>query len=458
LPSSQIATRIDGWFFEPPQGAVLSVSNPRRFHCQAAKAVDHEAYAFPRSGVRNVILLSVDTLRADALEMAHRGRPIMPRTSAFARHAIYAPRAITTYPATVFAMGSALTGLSASRVLFAPRPPPNILHLDPDPSRTHLAILPSSSWFRQPVVESLFLQGVEARRHEDARAQVDDLIRTLSRERARHAPHFVWAHFFEPHAPQRSHRGFSYGRSAAARYKSEVAYLDAQLGRVFAWLERSGAYDDTLVVLFADHGEALGERGYYGHHVFLNGFIADVPIIIRAPGAGHRLVRGVTSVTDVAATVAHYLGFALDPTGAGWSLLAGDPPAERIVVAEAFPIRGKDLFDVANEPVRTFDRLEARMARIQASVARYAPKVALATGHHRLIVNRQTGLGELYDRRADPAEEQNLLRREPGRVARMMALLDQWHRSTSEAIYCASRAALEAPSAPAPEARAPGSK
>jgi arylsulfatase A-like enzyme len=391
-----------------------------------------------------VLLLSVDALRSDALTMKHHGRAIMPQARAFTRHAVFAPRAITTYPATVFAMGSALTGLSASRILFAPEPPPTVLRLDEDPTRKRFALLPSTHWFRTPVIDSLFLQGLTARRRGSATKQVDDLVRALGDARDRGEPYFVWAHFFEPHAPQVAHRGYHFGRSVRRRYMSEVAYLDAQLGRLFAWLERSGAYEDTLVVLFADHGEALGERRYYGHHVYLNSWIADVPIAVRAPGASPRIVHGVTSITDVAATVAHYLGFALDPTATGHSLLAGDPPASRIAVSEAFPVRGMDLFELADHPVESYAELEARMARVQASVARYAPKVAVVEGRYRLIVDRQTGLEALYDRRADPSEETNLARVEPRRVARLMSRLDRWHRRTSEAIYCAAHAALEA--------------
>ncbi|MBC7172957.1 MAG: sulfatase-like hydrolase/transferase [Polyangiaceae bacterium] len=280
--------------------------------------------------------------------------------------------------------------------------------------------------------------------------QVQAVIAELSRARANGQTYVTWAHFYEPHHPYAVHTGYDFGRSEERdRYASEIAYLDAELGRLFSFLEESGAYRDTLVIVFSDHGEALGERGYHGHHVYLDGFMTDVPLAVRAPGVAPREVRGVVELTDVAATIAHFVGVPEAAGSAGSSLLAGDPPADRVAISEAFPIRGRDLFAIANTPVRSFAELEARMALVHAGAKRYSPKVAIATADYRLIVDRETGVRELY-RRGDPlVEPENVARSEPRALTTLVDRLDRWHRETAHAIYCTVRDAADPASMPA---------
>jgi arylsulfatase A-like enzyme len=94
-------------------------------------------------------------------------------------------------------------------------------------------------------------------------------------------------------------------QAAIDKYDESITYLDHQLGRLFAELERRGSWDNTLVVLTADHGEEFGERGYYFHGNTLYRGSLEVPLLVRLPGAvpGGRSVATPVSLKDLAATV-----------------------------------------------------------------------------------------------------------------------------------------------------------
>lgn len=424
VPMSPLVARVDRAIFAPVRTASL-LRDPAGVRCPPVRAPRPQAPA----SAKNLLLLSIDTLRSDALSWQVDGEPLAPNLRAFADASIYAPAAVSPYPATIFAMSAAFTGLSPSRLLFSAEPTPTVVSRAAVLADTSVALLPTSRWFEERAVDKLIVDGLPTRRQTTAARMVEALMGTLREARNADKSYVLWGHFFEPHAPYDVHSGFDFGDSPRARYQSEVAYLDGQLGRLFRFLESMGAFEDTLVVVFSDHGEALGERDYTGHHVYLDDFIGDVPLMVRAPGHAPREVHGVVALADVAATIADYVGLAQTPGSEGLSLLERDPPADRAVVAEAFPVRGHDLFELAGTPIESVASLDARMHRVHASATRYAPKVALVTADYRLIVDRDSGLEELFSRggrRVDDREQR----------AWMSARLVRWHRDTSTAIYC----------------------
>ncbi len=438
VTTSQVAARLDRRLWPTPRGMTLRLDPTARIRCEPPSAAPPARPSV--SGPRNVLLVSVDALRSDAVGWERGGRALMPNLSRFLRGSVHSPSAVTTYPATIFAVQSALSGLRPSRVLFAPSPPRTLLSRVAARVDVRSAHLPSISWFKTPAARMLLLGGLREHRYDNAATQVRAVVGELARARASGQSYAIWTHFYEPHEPYSGHAGFDFGGGARGRYSSEVAYLDSQLRVLFDYLERSGAYRDTLVVFFADHGEALGERGYFGHHVFLDGFITDVPLGVRAPGLAPRKIDGVVELTDVAATMADFFGVPQEVGSDGTSLFRGDPPPDRVAISEAFPIRGSELFALASQPVRTLEELDARMERIHTHGAnRYSPKVALTTRDFRLIVDRETGLRALYRRGAPSSLQENVATREPRQLARLTARLERWHEETAEAIHCVVR-------------------
>jgi choline-sulfatase len=418
----------------------FDVSHPERFHCTALPTIAAwPQLSTPADKRRNVILISVDALRQDRLGMKRDGHLLTPNLSRFAAESRLARQAYTSYPATLFALGSAMTGLMPSELLFAPRPPDSLFRRARAVIQEQAAVVPASEWFVLPAFASYVAQEVPRRVRADARAETNDAIAWLGKARREQRRHLLWIHYLEPHAPYVVHPEFDFGQAAAQRYDSEVAAFDHELGRLLDVLRRDGWYDDSLIVLFADHGQALGERGYFGHHVFLHRFISDIPFVVHAPGARPGTLERPVSIADVAPTVLHFLDVLPSHVTSGQSLLGDPPPEDRGVLSEAFPIRGQQLFEFAARPLRSVGELVDRIARIQQGDRRYQPKVALVQNGRRLIVRRTTGTTELYALE-DTAEAREQTETHPREVRAMMNELARWHRAASERFYCAIKA------------------
>ncbi len=143
---------------------------------------------------------------------------------------------------------------------------------------------------------------------------------------------FAWLHFYDAHAPYEPPEPFG-SRYAGQPYNGEVAFADAQLGRVVEFLEQRDLLDRTIVVVLGDHGESLGEHEEGTHGFFIYETATRVPFLIRAPFSrttGRRVASLVRTV-DLMPTVLDLLGPAAgeSPSGAGRSLAAvmtGDRP------------------------------------------------------------------------------------------------------------------------------------
>ncbi|MCA9251659.1 MAG: sulfatase-like hydrolase/transferase [Phycisphaerales bacterium] len=145
-------------------------------------------------------------------------------------------------------------------------------------------------------------------------------------------PFFAWVHFYDPHFVYEAPANFV--STAPNAYLREIAYMDAQIGRIFDELKRLGHYDDTLIVLIADHGEGLGQHGENTHLYFLYNTTISVPFVMRCPQqipAKTRIGSVVRSV-DVAPTVLSIMNSDPLPIAQGTdltSLISGSKGASR---------------------------------------------------------------------------------------------------------------------------------
>jgi arylsulfatase A-like enzyme len=430
-------------FGPPPRFANLAVTtaSTSRFDCVLPSHEDRPtALTTPAEQRRNVILISVDALRKDALGTG------TPSLDAFAKRSLVFDRAITPYPATLFALGAVLTGAYPSELLLAPATLPDVLQLTAARWDARIAVWPDVTWFRRSALPGLITRNVTPTLVRGAERQTDALLSRLRAARDAKQRTFAWIHYYEPHTSQQRNV-LALGETIRARYDALVRAVDSQLGRLIAALERLGYFDDSLIVVFGDHGEALGELGYYGHHVYLNQFIGDIPLIVHAPGLAPSHNDRLASLTDLAPTL-------LEWTGTPATALQGDARSlfevaqndgERYSLSEAFPVRGRLLFDLVREPISSRAGLDARLSLVRSGTADYQPKVALVGSDARLIVNRVTGDEEFYDRSADPLEQHDLSERGLPSHARMRTELKRAMRRMSERIYCRV-AALPEPS------------
>jgi choline-sulfatase len=152
-------------------------------------------------------------------------------------------------------------------------------------------------------------------------------------------PFFLFFHLYEPHAPYSPPEPFA--SRYPSRYDGEVAAADRYVGELFDELRRLDAWERSLVVLVSDHGEGLGDHGEQGHGLFVYREALHVPLLVKLPGGrlGGRRVAAPAQHVDLVPTVASLLGLETPAGLPGRSLLEleeeGDA-AERVIYAETF--------------------------------------------------------------------------------------------------------------------------
>jgi arylsulfatase A-like enzyme/tetratricopeptide (TPR) repeat protein len=147
---------------------------------------------------------------------------------------------------------------------------------------------------------------------------------------------FAWVHLYDPHTPYDPPEPFA-SRYPGQAYLGEVAYTDHVVGRLLGWLKGAGLWDRTIVVLLADHGESLGEHGEATHTFFVYDATQHVPLVVRTPWGDRGRNASQVSIVDVMPTVLDLVGLPPQPDIDGRSLarLVLDPAAEAHGVAYA---------------------------------------------------------------------------------------------------------------------------
>jgi arylsulfatase A-like enzyme len=213
---------------------------------------------------------------------------------------------------------------------------------------------------------------------------------------------FLWLHYFDPHSQYLPHPETiePFGPSMVDHYDGEIAFTDLYLGRVLDHLRELGLANDTLVVLLADHGEEFKDHGGGGHRATLYEEVLRVPLIVRAPGIAPRRVAEPVGNIDVLPTICELLDLAPPAHIQGASLgalMRGAPDEPRVRLAEMRNNNKKDwdglvdaqykllydvtadrklLFDLAADPAEQTDVaashpeiVDAMWTRMQALIA-----------------------------------------------------------------------------------------
>ncbi|MBA2305656.1 MAG: sulfatase-like hydrolase/transferase [Acidobacteria bacterium] len=212
------------------------------------------------------------------------------------------------------------------------------------------------------------------------------------------SPWFLWVHYYDPHLPYAAPRAS--GRAATSDpYDAEVAYVDQQLGALLRTIDRTR----TAIVVTADHGEALGEHGEDDHGYFIYDATLRVPLIVAAPGLTPRVVTEQVRSIDIAPTVAGLAGVPSDRAGYDGEDLQ---PLLKGGARRNIPVSMAESW----YPRMHFGWSELRSARV---------------GEWKFIAAPSP---ELYDLRNDPGEAKNVVRSKPQVGSRLAADL---HKVTS---------------------------
>ena len=321
----------------------------------------------PRSAP-SVLLITVDTVRADHVGCYGARNIKTPAMDALAAQGVRFDDALTPVPITLPAHAAILSGTypiwNGVRDFTSPPLRPSVGLLAEAFARHGYAtaafvsaFVLDSSWGFKRGFETYDDQfdahqfetqnpGTIQRR---AGETVDHLLawfKTYNSRTAAAKPFFVWLHLYDPHSPYDPPEPF-HTRYAGHLYDGEIAYADSQLGRLFDYLHKTGAYNQTLIVMLSDHGESLGEHGEDEHGFFIYRSTLRVPLILklpRSPGMKDegRVVHAPVGTIDVAPTLLE-LAHIQDPLNRqfqGSSLaalaLGQSATSERPVYSESF--------------------------------------------------------------------------------------------------------------------------
>ncbi len=219
------------------------------------------------------------------------------------------------------------------------------------------------------------------------------------------APFFLWVHLFDPHAPYEAPDPFRL--KLRDPYDAEIAYADHAIGRLLAHLTEIGERDETLVVVTADHGEALGEHDEDTHGFFLYNETLSVPLIFDGPGieSDGRRVEEMVRTIDVMPTILELSGLPAAPGVQGRSLVSA--------ISTGAPPSPEPAFALSNELNLAFG---------------WSPLRSLEHEHWKLI---RAPRPELYDLDQDPGELTNLASTQPDVAARLDSTMSALIQATT---------------------------
>jgi arylsulfatase A-like enzyme len=225
-------------------------------------------------------------------------------------------------------------------------------------------------------------------------------------------PFCAFLYATDPHRPYLPHPEFDFGPALADKYDVEVAFADQQFGRLFDWMEQTGRMNDTMIVMMADHGESLGERGFYKHSSQLYNEQARIPIIIYVPGLAPRRIKDYVSSIDLGATILNAAGVEASKDYAGVSLL----PVMRGEPFTHLPVYAEQTYNEDSPFVSPGQNLHADSKKY----------MVITQEGFKLIYNRNHHTFELFDLNTDPNELRNLFDRMPERASNMKAMLGRF--------------------------------
>jgi choline-sulfatase len=293
------------------------------------RAVDRQWFGL------NVVIVTLDTTRADRLSPYGLMDVSMPALDRLAREGVVFDQATSVAPLTLPAHTSLFTGLLPPNTRVhdnADRPLDNRFTTSPRPctrstsERARLSVRSCCGRIAASLKDSTSIAGVGSRRDgpgtvEDGARQrrgdevMTDALRWL--DEVGDARFLLWAHLYDAHRPYDPPE--PYKSRYADPYVGEIAFADAQIGRVLDALDARDLMNRTIVIVAGDHGESLGDHGEQDHGVFIYESVLRVPLIIRIPSISPKRVASVVRLTDVMPTVLDLLG-APAPTMDGMSL------------------------------------------------------------------------------------------------------------------------------------------
>jgi len=375
----------------------------------------------------NVLLVTLDTTRADKLGCYGSRQGLTPSLDEFAKRCTLFERCEASVPQTMPSHATIFSGLQPYRHGVRK----NMEVLVPETIPFLPAELSAAGYRTGAFVSGFILMGRfgmgrgfaeynDDLRDANGRMRVDrpaDETLGLAQEwiLKQGTPWFCWVHLFDPHTPYDPPEPYA-SRWAQQPYDGEVAFMDAQLGRFLATLGQRGLLDGTLVIVCGDHGESLGEHGEETHGIFIYESTTHVPLLVRQPGqTAARRVPEPVGLVDIAPTVRELCGLPAPAEQDGATFapsLRGEGSPARSLYLESLeglysfgwaPLYGRvregwkfvlapraELYDLQSDPGEKVSRAASERERL----GRMRADLAAEIGRAQTVATRQANLGK----------------------------------------------------------------
>ena len=389
----------------------------------------------------NVVLIVIDSIRADHLSCYGYERETTPELDALAAQSVRYANAFSQAPWTTPSIASMLSSQypTALGIRHAKSALSDDLVLLPEVLRDHGFItgavishsFTSAKWGFSQGFDSFDESNILGYESVTSPGVTASAIRFLDRQRE--GAFFLFLHYFDPHFAYVNHDRFSFGAGAEdyagpvksgqeflplakqraqleradveelnRLYDSELALTDHYIGKVLDHLRTLGLFEDALIIVTGDHGEEFMDHGMLGHAKTLYNELVSVPLIIKFPRGSAAVVETPVALVDLYPTVLDVLGLEAAPALVGRSLLSIDAAGEvRPVFCE------------------TSRRRELR---------------GIVADGYKLVLDLETGEQQLFHLANDADENEDLSAALPGRVESMMEPLQQWMRDEGEVV------------------------
>lgn len=374
----------------------------------------------------NVILITLDTVRADRMGFLGSKRGLTPHLDALAVQSVVFEHAYSQAPITPVSHATILTGTFPQYHgirNFGDRLPssvpflPDILHAQGYHTGAFVGsiILDPKNGFASgfergfDVYNAGFHRQKTGERREASMQRRGEVtlgfvLQWLGQQKD--GPFFLWFHLWDAHDPYNPPEPFR-SRFPTAPYNGGIAYVDEVVGKLFDYLRSQGLYDNALIAVAADHGESLGEHGELTHSIFLYDATIHVPLLLKLPGnrLGGRHVSASASLVDLAPTLLDALGQTPPPAMQGGSLLP--------LIGNSHP-EARPSFATGDHSERSFGWSALESLRVGNQLYVRAPKP------------------ELYDLASDPGEKINVYPAKRLATVRLAIQLDNFVKRISK--------------------------
>ncbi|MDQ2777638.1 MAG: tetratricopeptide repeat protein [Acidobacteriota bacterium] len=369
----------------------------------------------------NLVVVTIDTLRADRLHCYGNGNIDTPTLDGLAQRGAQFENAVAQAPLTPPSHASIFTGTN-----------PNVHQVRntggfvlKSSAVTLAKILKAQGWDTAAFVGASVLKRAfgfspgfdvyddqmpkseksrEDREYPERRASVvvDHALNWLNSQSGK--PFFIWVHLYDPHEPYDPPQPFreKYRKNL---YDGEVAYTDQQLGRLLAAVGKKAPAEKTVTVVLADHGESLGEHGEFNHGVFLYDSTLRIPLLMAGPGIPAVKVTQQVRTIDVLPTI-------LD-------LMGGKPPAACQGTTLTPSFRGKHVTTTYSYEETLYPKMNMGWAELRG----------VRTDRWKYV---RAPKPELYDLLHDPGEKNNVIDAHPEELRRLESQLEALTRANLE--------------------------